>query len=221
MKLPTLILRALALLPAILALPTDDPIYEVDDDYPLPTAHYSLKVNAPNQPWHGRPIIKLPNSLYLGIDNFTIRPPTPPVTFRIFNRGEEGQYTFVADIEDDDENTHFLWGATPHSNPMQTAIGLSPVSGEEQDHDVDLFAFTMTVPPDSTVRTTRSGFRVADVRGAWQPVEDARPAGWVVWWKAKNEGEENVAEVNNDIGLDVVFVWDDADGDDVEESPSV
>lgn len=164
----------------------------------------TLILNSPQEPWHNRHIVQLPGSGQLGLENFTIHPPTPPVKFRPISL-ENGYYALEGE-EDDDERSPLLTAlmSTKGTRTASMAMIYLPPPSEFQTRDE-----FVTCPEGYECSTgewtfgnagtdgVHEDFRFGKFKGQWQPFKDAGREGWHVYWKGN-------AGLDHPIKLDLV-----------------
>ncbi|KAF2684393.1 hypothetical protein K458DRAFT_431357 [Lentithecium fluviatile CBS 122367] len=165
--------------------------------------HY-LRVNAPNEPYHQRHLVLLPNSYRLGLENFTVHPTTPPVTFTPV-RLASGRYalrgTPAASAGASETPYIAVFTAKDGSRPATMGVVLAPGSSKEEiDAEPEACENGFECRADVWTGVDGGKLEYAGKTGTWEPVKEA-PEGWVVYWKGAGDGE-----VYHPITLEIVPV---------------
>ncbi|OAL48035.1 hypothetical protein IQ07DRAFT_111585 [Pyrenochaeta sp. DS3sAY3a] len=193
---------------AVLAAPTQN---DISVEVAQPQLYY-LGVNAPKEPWHERGLVPIPKTLYLGLENFTVSPTTPPTKFFPVQLGNGNFALRGESVGDDLSKTPYL--AALIATGGTRTVGLKvvyvpdPTLGSFKANPAacpatfqciaDQWAFD-TPPSTKTAYNAYKNLRFAQFKGRWEPFEDVKPQGWHVYWKAN-------AGLHHPIDLDLVPV---------------
>ncbi|KAH7121022.1 hypothetical protein B0J11DRAFT_54948 [Dendryphion nanum] len=152
---------------------------------------FFLRTFAPEQPWHGRHLVLLPSSRRLGLENFTVHPTTPPITFTPLQLASTSSFALALPGGSDDENQNpWLAAFKAHSSTTAsfgTIVSLDPndVKGtcpaDVEECQANGFTMYQGQGGDPGLkRLSFDGFQ----GGAFQAVKDApKGEGWHVYWR--------------------------------------
>ncbi|KAF2746202.1 hypothetical protein M011DRAFT_88526 [Sporormia fimetaria CBS 119925] len=221
MRLCTVLGLAATTLHAVSAAPAPSPQLVPPQLAPA----YHLRVHAPEQPWHHRHIIQLPSTRLLGLENFTRRPETTPVTVLPIQIPDKAEYALrVPDRGDDLSRTPYVSALLPKDtargsvslriiyipDPRDETIGRNPDAcpgGKKCAASAFvLYGMDSPNPEDGVVEEKLLGkLAYSGFEGHWEAVKDApRSEGWHLYWKP-TEGAGDV-ELGTKIEIDVVSV---------------
>ncbi len=159
-------------------------------------------------PWGGRWIVNLIDDNYLGLENFTVHPETPPVKF-IPTMLAEGTFALVTEPVADGQDPNSvpqLAAVTTKDDPQSVELMIisnSTTNGpanakpcpDGKQCFTDLWDMADGDEDDDYALLVFDGFN-----GTWVPVIDARPHGWHVYWTA---GDGTTNGTNSTIILDL------------------
>lgn len=168
---------------------------------------------SPGQPWDKRKIVQLPGSGHLGLENFTVHPETPPVSFHpVPVPSEPHQALWVDGGADNMDDYPFIAAITWPPGGLRTGMQILNL-GDPTNKTMEQNPFncpagfictadTWDVKQEAEGRGFSTKLRYAGYPGGWVAVKDESPHGWSVYWDAKAAGDGQPADGTK---IDLVF----------------
>ncbi|KAF2475777.1 uncharacterized protein BDR25DRAFT_300758 [Lindgomyces ingoldianus] len=216
MKLLSVLAFTMGVLTAVLGGPSPSPQIMPPPPLIIPSQYY-LRANAPNTPFHNRPVVRFPQSHMLGLENFTVHPATTPVYFLPIPI--PGKETFAMQVPysgDDMSETPYVTAIVSkgsHTASMKILSMPDPTATSTKDGcpgvEVTCVADQWSVSGGHP-GVAMKGLKYEGWKGGWSVVKDAGTEGWHIYWVAKGEAAKakrqfGMASVH-DVDVDVVPV---------------
>jgi hypothetical protein len=156
------------------------------------------------EPYHHRHLVLLPNSWRLGLENFTIHPETPPVTFTP-ERLSSGNFALRGTYTYDTGATEMSYIAAliakDGARPITMGLVFAPAPDQGTiDNEPEACPDGFECKADVWTGVAGGELKLGSEAGVFEPIKEA-PEGWVVYWKGSGDGK-----VYSPVRLEVVPV---------------